>query len=94
MIQSCDRARPLLYEETVPLLERASLKIVRYQTHSLLAFAHPSDVLFLNRLFRFVWSIRAITRESAPIDDLILALPGLQRAGLQVVGIAQKLAGR
>ena len=84
--------RPLLYEETVPVLERAGLKTVRYQTHGFLGFClfMNSDVLFFNRLFRFVPGIRAITRAFAHADEVILALPGLQRAGLQVVGIAQK----
>jgi ubiquinone/menaquinone biosynthesis C-methylase UbiE len=88
--------RPLLYEETVPLLERAGLRSVRYQTHGFFGFClfMNSDVLFVNRLFRFVPGIRAITRASARADEAILALPGLQRAGLQVVGIAQKTAGQ
>jgi SAM-dependent methyltransferase len=86
--------RPLLYEETVPVLERLGLKTVRYQTHGFFGFClfMNSDVLFFNRLFRFVPGIRAITRASARADEAILALPGLQRAGLQVVGIAQKPA--
>jgi len=84
--------RPLLYEETVPVLERAGLKTISYQTHGFLGFClfMNSDVLFFNRLFRFVPGIRAITRAFARVDEVILALPGLQRAGLQVVGIAQK----
>jgi ubiquinone/menaquinone biosynthesis C-methylase UbiE len=88
--------RPLLYEETVPVLERAGLQSVRYQTHGFFGFClfMNSDVLFVNRLFRFVPGIRAITRASARADEAILALPGLRRAGLQVVGIAQKAAGQ
>jgi SAM-dependent methyltransferase len=88
--------RPLLYEETVPTLERAGLRSVRYQTHGFFGFClfMNSDVLFVNRLFRFVPGIRAITRASARADAAILALPGLRRAGLQVVGIAQKEAAQ
>jgi SAM-dependent methyltransferase len=88
--------RPLLYEETVPVLERAGLRSVRYQTHGFIGFClfMNSDVLFVNRLFRFVPGIRAITRAAARADEAILALPGLRRAGLQVVGIAQKAAGQ
>ena len=84
--------RPLLYEETVPLLERTGLRSLRYQTHGFFGFClfMNSDVLFVNRLFRFVPGIRAITRASTRSDGAILALPGLWRAGLQVVGIAQK----
>jgi ubiquinone/menaquinone biosynthesis C-methylase UbiE len=88
--------RPLLYEETVPVLERAGLKTIRYQTHGFFGFClfMNSDVLFFNRLFRFVPGIRAVTRAFARADEAILALPGLRRAGLQVVGIAQKITGR
>jgi ubiquinone/menaquinone biosynthesis C-methylase UbiE len=86
--------RPLVYEETVPVLERAGMHSLRYRTHGLLGFClfMNSDVLVFNRLFRFVPGIRALTRGSARLDEAVLALPGLQRAGLQVVGIAQKPA--
>jgi hypothetical protein len=47
-------------------------------------------VLFFNRAFRFLPGIRAITRASARLDEALLALPGLERVGLQVIGIAQK----
>jgi SAM-dependent methyltransferase len=84
--------RPLVYEETVPVLEQAGLRSQRYRTYGLLGFClfMNSDVLFFNRAFRFVPGIRAITRASARIDDALLALPGLRRAGLQVIGVAQK----
>jgi ubiquinone/menaquinone biosynthesis C-methylase UbiE len=84
--------RPLLYEETVPVLERAGLHSLRYQTHGLVGFClfMNSDVLVFNRLFRFVPGIRALTRASARVDEAVLSLPGLRRAGLQVIGIAQK----
>src|SRR5262245_27217724 len=84
--------RPLLYEETVPLLEHAGLRSIRYQTHGFFGFClfMNSDVLFVNRLFRFVPGIRAITLASTRSDGAILALPGLWRAGLQVVGICAK----
>jgi ubiquinone/menaquinone biosynthesis C-methylase UbiE len=85
--------RPLVFEETVPVLEAAGLHSRHYRTHGFLGFClfMNSDVLFFNRLFRFVPGIRAITRVSARIDEGLLGVPGLRRAGLQVVGIAQKL---
>jgi ubiquinone/menaquinone biosynthesis C-methylase UbiE len=88
--------RPLLYEETVPVLERAGLRTLRYKTHGLFGFClfMNSDVLFFNRFFRFVPGIRAMTRASARIDEALLGLPGLGRAGLQVIGLAQKPAIR
>ncbi len=49
-----------------------------------------SDVVFFNRFFRFVPCIRAVTRTSARLDEAILNLPGLARAGLQVIGVAEK----
>jgi ubiquinone/menaquinone biosynthesis C-methylase UbiE len=84
--------RPLLHEETVPVLEQAGLQSLRYETHGFLGFClfMNSDVLFFNRLFRFVPGIRAITRMSARLDEALLALPGLHRAGLQVVGLSEK----
>jgi ubiquinone/menaquinone biosynthesis C-methylase UbiE len=84
--------RPLLYEETVPVLERAGLQPTAYRTHGFLGFClfMNSDVLVVNRLFRFLPGIRAITRAAARLDDFLLALPGLRHAGLQVVGVAQK----
>ena len=82
----------MLYKETVPVLEKAGLRSLRYETHGFLGFClfMNSDVLFFNRLFRFVPGIRAITRASARLDKAALALPGLHRAGLQVVGLAEK----
>jgi SAM-dependent methyltransferase len=89
-----DTERPLVYEETVPLLEAAGLRSLHYRTHGFLGFClfMNSDVMVFNRLFRFVPGIQAITRASARLDESLLGLPGLRRAGLQVVGIAQKPA--
>jgi SAM-dependent methyltransferase len=89
-----DTERPLLYEETVPVLEGVGLRSLHYRTHGLIGFCvfMNSDVLFFNRLFRFVPGIRGITRMSARFDEVILALPGFHHAGLQAVGLAQKPA--
>lgn len=86
--------RPLVYEETVPVLERAGLRSVHYRTHGFVGFClfMNSDVLFFNRLFRFVPGIRAITRASVRLDAALLGLRPLRHAGLQVVGIAEKPA--
>ena len=89
---SHETERPLLYEETVPLLEQVGLRSLRYDTYGFIGFClfMNSDVLFFNRLFRFIPGIRAITRASARLDDMLLKVPGLRRAGLQVVGLAEK----
>lgn len=84
--------RPLVWEETVPVLQRAGLELEHWKTYGFFGFClfMNSDVLFFNRLFRFVPGIAAITRASARIDSWTIALPGLSRAGLQVAGRARK----
>ena len=84
--------RPLLYLETVPVLEKVNLTNVHWSTHGFVGFCllMNSDVLVFNRLFRFIPGIRAFSRGFAALDDLVLKLPGLKHAGLQVVGAAQK----
>jgi SAM-dependent methyltransferase len=84
--------RPLIYRETVPPLERAGFKLLTWKTYGFVGFCllMNSDVLVLNRLFRFVPGIRAFTRFMTRIDDATLSLPGMAGAGLQVVGVAEK----
>lgn len=84
--------RPLVYAETVPLLEQSGLRTLQYRTHGFLGFClfMNSDVLVFNRLFRFIPGVRAATRAAAALDEAVLSLPGFDRAGLQVIGIAQK----
>lgn len=84
--------RPLLHEETVPVLEQAGLASRRYTTVGFLGFCMfmNSDVLVFNRLFRFLPGIRAMTRAATRFDDRVATLPGFARSGLQVVGIAEK----
>jgi ubiquinone/menaquinone biosynthesis C-methylase UbiE len=87
--------RPLLFRETLPPLERAGLQLASWRTYGFLGFCFlmNSDVLVFNRLFRFVPGIRALTRLMTRLDDLSTRLPGLQRAGLQVIGVAEKPDG-
>jgi ubiquinone/menaquinone biosynthesis C-methylase UbiE len=84
--------RPLLWRETGPPLEAAGLRVGHWSTHGFLGFClfMNSDVLFFNRLFRFIPGIATVTRAAAKLDAWMLRLPGLRRAGLQVVGIAGK----
>ena len=84
--------RPLLWRETVPVLESAGLACERWTTHGFLGFCifMNSDVLVFNRLFRFMPGIRAATRLATRLDAAILSLPLLRYAGLQVVGTARK----
>jgi SAM-dependent methyltransferase len=84
--------RPLLHDETVPVLEHCGLGCESWSTHGFLGFCvfMNSDVLVFNRLFRFVPGIRWLTRLATRLDRWTLTLPGLSRAGLQVVGVAVK----
>ncbi|MEE8119825.1 MAG: class I SAM-dependent methyltransferase [Gammaproteobacteria bacterium] len=86
--------RPLTWNETVPLLEEIGFEVQHWRTCGFFGFCifMNSDVLFFNRLFRFIPGIRHITRASARFDDWCTSLPGLRRAGLQVVGKAIKPA--
>jgi SAM-dependent methyltransferase len=86
--------RPLTWNETVPVLEDAGFEVQQWRTCGFFGFCifMNSDVLFFNRLFRFIPGIRYITRASARFDDWCTRLPGLRRAGLQVVGKAVKPA--
>lgn len=87
--------RPLRYVETVPLLEQQNLRTLRWATHGFLGFCllMNSDVLVFNRLFQYLPGIRRITRGAARLDEWTLHLPGMARAGLQVVGVAEKIMG-
>jgi len=87
-----DTERPLLWRETVPPLEKAGLELVSWKTYGFLGFCFfmNSDVLVFNRFFRFIPGIRVLTRFAAWIDDWTTRMPGLGRAGLQVVGVARK----
>jgi len=82
--------RPLLWSETVPPLERAGFRPRAWKTCGLLGFCllMNSDVLVFNRVFRFIPGIRGIARFMAHLDEMMLKIPGMRRAGLQVVGSA------
>jgi ubiquinone/menaquinone biosynthesis C-methylase UbiE len=86
--------RPLLRSETEPPVEAAGLVLEHWSTHGFLGFClfMNSDVLFFNRLFRFIPGIAVATRAAARLDAWTLRLPGLSAAGLQVVGIVRKPA--
>ena len=74
------------------MLEKAGLENKLYRTCGFLGFClfMNADVLFVNRLFRFIPGICYITRASIRLDEAILKLTIFARAGLQVVGVAVK----
>ena len=84
--------RPLLYSETAPFLGKAQLRLQHWRTRGFIGFClfMNSDILIFNRLFRFIPGIRAITRFFTHVDNLCVSMPGFSRAGLQVIGVAEK----
>jgi SAM-dependent methyltransferase len=86
--------RPLRHRNTVPALDAVGFATGAWQTYGLLGFClfMNSDVLVFNRLFRFIPGIRALTRLSTELDHLITTRRWLRRAGLQVIGVAEKPA--
>jgi ubiquinone/menaquinone biosynthesis C-methylase UbiE len=86
--------RPLRRAETEPPLEAAGLALEHWSTHGFVGFClfMNSDVLFVNRLFRFIPGIAAVTRAATLLDAWTLRVPGLADAGLQVVAVARKPA--
>jgi SAM-dependent methyltransferase len=84
--------RPLIAEETVPILQSVGFEVTSYERHGFLGFCFlmNSDVLIFNRAFRFIPGIRRLTRLAADFDAWVLRRRSMQRAGLQVVGCAVK----
>ncbi|MGH9868362.1 MAG: class I SAM-dependent methyltransferase [Candidatus Polarisedimenticolia bacterium] len=84
--------RPLLYEETVPVLERAGLSLSSWRTLGFLGYCllMNSDVLVLNRALRFLPGIGRMSRALAGLDAWCLKAPGMGRNGTIVVGVARK----
>lgn len=83
--------RPLRWAETAPPLHEAGLALELWRPCALLGFClfMNGDVLVANRVFAFVPGIAALVRASARLDEWLLRLPGVRRAGLQVVGRAR-----
>ena len=84
--------RPLRRHETVPLLDTAGLTLETWAGLGFIGFGlfMNSDVLVFNRLFRFLPGIRFLVGASIRADEALRRLPGLEDAGLQVIGIARK----
>ncbi len=84
--------RPLVYEETIPVLLDQGFSIKKYKHIGFIGFCifMNSDILIFNRLFRFVPGIKKVVRISSKIDDFFLSIPWFKTMGLQVVGVAVK----
>lgn len=83
---------PLRYDLTSLQLKKAGLTLKKWHTFGFLGFCFfmNSDILIFNKLFKFIPGIRIITRLMANFDALVLKLPGMKKAGLQVIGVATK----
>lgn len=83
---------PLLYEKTVPILLDVGFQLSQWRSYGFLGFCFfmNSDVLVVNGLLRFIPGIRSLTRLVTQFDDWAVRLPAFKRAGLQVIGRAQK----
>jgi ubiquinone/menaquinone biosynthesis C-methylase UbiE len=86
--------QPLLWGETVPVLQRAGFRLDAWRTFGFAGYCllMNSDVLVFNRALRFVPGIRKLARWMTRVDDLILRLPGMSGSGLIVIGSAWKPA--
>lgn len=82
---------PLRRTETEAHLAAAGMRLTRWDTSGFLAwsFLMNSDVLVFNRAFGRLPGIRRLTRAGARLDDALLALPGLDGSGLQVIATAE-----
>jgi len=87
-----DTERPLRHRETWPVLENVGFEPKTWRTCGFVGFClfMNSDILVFNRLFRFMPRIQEIVRFSTRLDELIVRLPGMHGAGLQVIGTATK----
>ena len=90
-----DTENPLTYADTVTRLDEAGLRLATWRPCGFLGFCllMNSDVLVVNRLLRFVPGIRALTRAAARFDDAVTSRARFRTLGLQVVGVARKVAG-
>lgn len=86
---------PLRHAETKAQLERSGLVLKQWRPAGFIGFClfMNSDVMVINRLFRFLPGVRAIVRLSAMVDDRMVRVPRLARMGLQVVGEARRPGG-
>jgi ubiquinone/menaquinone biosynthesis C-methylase UbiE len=84
---------PLRKASTFGNLTAAGLRPVAWKTRGLIGFClfMNSDILIVNRAFRFVPGIRLITRAACRLDDWLSRFRGLESAGLIALGAAEKM---
>lgn len=74
--------RPLLYSETVPLLEEVGFQHKVWKTYGFFGYCllMNSDVLVFNRIFRYIPYIRLFTKFMVKLDDFVVRIPILKRS--------------
>jgi len=95
-ILDAETEHPLRLDATRASLAGAGLDLRSWSTFGFLGASvlMNSDVLVVNRLFRFVPGIRPLTRLMTRVDDGCLKLPRLGHAGLAVAGFAVPVRNR
>jgi ubiquinone/menaquinone biosynthesis C-methylase UbiE len=88
-----DTEHPLRYRATAKALGQAGFRLDRWRTYGFAGYClfMNSDVLPINRLWKHVPAIRALTRAAARLDGWTLRAPGLGHAGLIAIGAATKV---
>jgi len=87
-----DTERPLRLAETRFQLERAGFSLEAWRPLGFLGycFLMNSDVLAVNRVWRFIPGAALLARLASRLDELLLGLPGLTSGGLLAVGLAKR----
>ena len=85
--------KPLRYFETKKQLLDNGFKLEKWDTLGFFGFClfMNSDVLFINRFFRFIPKIRSVVNFFINIDNYITNLNFFKKKGLIVIGYAKKL---
>ncbi len=84
--------QPLRKSATFTELAAAGLRPTAWNTRGLIGFClfMNSDILVINRAFRFIPGIRAITRAACRMDDWLIRGRLLRNCGLIVLGRAER----
>lgn len=84
--------RPIRYRDTAPLLEKIGFDIVEWKPVGFAGFClfMNSDVMVINRIFRFLPGIRTLVRACTKFDKFITSKSSLRNVGLLVVCLARK----
>lgn len=87
-----DTEHPLRRESTERQLSDSGLRCTSWVTAGFLGFCvfMNSDVLVVNRLFRWIPGISFLVQFSILLDKIALSLPGMKGYGTQVIGVAEK----